>query len=96
MYVVFVVLFLVLVIAAIYYFVRTLLIMGNRHVGWAIAGFIVSPIAQIIFYIRQKQQLTTAERGFFKRYFASIVLYFVIGLAVAWFILPVLMVPSQV
>lgn len=64
-----------------WYLIRTVIIMGRQSALIAILGFFMSPIAQIIFYATSKDKLSIQDRTDFKRYWLSIVLVLVFGIA---------------
>ena len=63
-----------------WYWIRTLLIMGQQSILLAILGFLFSPIAQIIYYVSNKNKLSIKDKKEFSRYWLSIVLTIVISI----------------
>ena len=64
----------VLVAMVLYYFVRTLLIMTRWHIGWGVAGFLLTPVMQLVFFVGKKSELSHRERRYFMIYFILTVL----------------------
>lgn len=68
-------------LASLYYFIKSLLVIGRHNVLYAVLAFFFAPIVHIVFYLTQKESISLQERTSFKRYFmligATIVLAFI-------------------
>ncbi len=65
-------------IVMLWYWVRTLIIMGRQSFLLGILGFLFSPITQIIYYLSKKDQLSIEDRKDFNRYWLLFVAVIVI------------------
>lgn len=72
-------LLIITLIAHLYYLVRTLIVMGNHNILWAIGGFFINVFVHLIFYVSKKALLAPKERGFFKGYFLTVVAFIVLA-----------------
>lgn len=65
----------------LWYFIRSIGVMGKRSIWLAILALLFSPLPQIVFYFSQKDRLTQDEKQKMKRFFWIILAYlvFVIG-----------------
>lgn len=65
----------------LWYFIRSIGVMGKRSIWLAILALLFSPLPQIVFYFSQKDSLTPDEKQKMKRFFWIILAYlvFVIG-----------------
>ena len=65
----------------LWYFIRSIGVMGKRSIWLAILALLFSPLPQIVFYFSQKDRLTPDEKRKMKRCFWIILAYlvFVIG-----------------
>lgn len=52
---------LIVSLIAIFFWIRTLLVMSKDSFLWVIGGFFVAPIAQIVFYLTKKDELEYSE-----------------------------------
>lgn len=70
-------------IASLYYFVRSLIVIGRHNTLYAVLAFFFAPIVHIVFYLTQKETIGIEDRSYFKRYFmligALIVLAIIMG-----------------
>lgn len=72
-----------LVLALLWYFIKSVGIMGKRSIWLAILAFLFSPLAQIVFYFSQKDSLTIVEIQTFKKFFWALLAYLVLGIGAA-------------
>ena len=81
MYWIVVIILLLVSIASLYYFVRSLIVIGRQNTLYAVLAFFFAPIVHIVFYLTQKETISLEDRSYFKRYFmlivATIVLVFI-------------------
>ncbi len=81
MYWIVVILLLIVSIASLYYFIRSLIVIGRQNTLYAVLAFFFAPIVHIVFYLTQKETISLEDRSYFKRYFmlivATIVLVFI-------------------
>ena len=70
----------VLFAAALWYFVKSLIVMGKKSVLLAVLGFLFSPLAQIIYYLVEKQNLSLDDKKTLVRFFWSIIGMALIGI----------------
>lgn len=52
----------ILAIAAIWYFVKSLILLGRNNVLLGIAGLFFWPLTQIIFYLAERRRLSTEDK----------------------------------
>ena len=71
-------------LASLWYFVKTLIIMGKDSVLIAILAMLVSPIVHIVWYLAKRGQLQPMERRHFKRFFISFVVMFIASVAFSY------------
>lgn len=83
MYWIVIILLLIVSIASLYYFVRSLIVIGRHNTLYAVLAFFFAPIVHIVFYLTQKETIGIEDRSYFKRYFmligAVIVLAIIMG-----------------
>ena len=83
MYWIVVIILLLVSIASLYYFVRSLIVIGRQNTLYAVLAFFFAPIVHIVFYLTQKETIGIEDRSYFKRYFmligAVIVLAIIMG-----------------
>ena len=83
MYWIVAILLLIVSIASLYYFVRSLIVIGRHNTLYAVLAFFFAPIVHIVFYLTQKETIGIEDRSYFKRYFmligALIVLAIIMG-----------------
>lgn len=83
MYWIVVIILLLVSIASLYYFVRSLIVIGRHNTLYAVLAFFFAPIVHIVFYLTQKETIGIEDRSYFKRYFmligAVIVLAIIMG-----------------
>ena len=83
MYWIVIILLLIVSIASLYYFIRSLIVIGRQNTLYAVLAFFFAPIVHIVFYLTQKETISLEERSYFKRYFmligAVIVLAIIMG-----------------
>lgn len=81
MYWIVIILLLIVSIASLYYFIRSLIVIGRQNTLYAVLAFFFAPIVHIVFYLTQKETISLEDRSYFKRYFmlivATIVLVFI-------------------
>ena len=81
MYWIVIILLLIVSIASLYYFIRSLIVIGRQNTLYAVLAFFFAPIVHIVFYLTQKETIGIEDRSYFKRYFmlivATIVLVFI-------------------
>ena len=81
MYWIVIILLLIVSIASLYYFIRSLIVIGRHNTLYAVLAFFFAPIVHIVFYLTQKETISLEDRSYFKRYFmlivATIVLVFI-------------------
>lgn len=80
-------LLIVLYIALIWYFVRSIIIIGRQSTGIAILAFLFSPFAQIFYYLTNKDKLSLEDRRDFKRLFWLYIIVFIIIIAGIYIVL---------
>lgn len=61
----------------LWYFIRSIGVMGKRSIWLAILALLFSPLPQIVFYFSQKDSLTSDEKQKMKRFFWTILAYLV-------------------
>ncbi len=69
-------------IVMLWYWVRTLIIMGRQSFLLGILGFLFSPITQIIYYLSKKNQLSVKDKKDFNRFwllFAAVIIITIIA-----------------
>jgi len=71
-------------LASLWYFVKTLIIMGKDSVLIAILAMLFSPIVHIVWYLAKRDQLQPMERRHFKRFFISFVMMFIASVAFSY------------
>ena len=71
-------------LASLWYFVKTLIIMGKDSVLIAILAMLFSPIVHIVWYLSKRNQLTPAEKNSFKWLFISYLVLFITSLAFSY------------
>lgn len=91
--IVFSIIFGLLALAFLWYWIKSLIIMANRSVLLAIAGFIFAPLAQIIYYFAEKNNLNTNEKTVLTRLMITWVASMVLGIITAM-LLPSMMKDS--
>ena len=83
MYWIVIILLLIVSIASLYYFIRSLIVIGRHNTLYAVLAFFFAPIVHIVFYLTQKETIGIEDRSYFKRYFmligAVIVLAIIMG-----------------
>mgnify|MGYP003614229095 CR=1 FL=1 len=83
MYWIVIILLFIVSIASLYYFVRSLIVIGRHNTLYAVLAFFFAPIVHIVFYLTQKETIGIEDRSYFKRYFmligAVIVLAIIMG-----------------
>lgn len=83
MYWIVVIILLLVSIASLYYFIRSLIVIGRHNTLYAVLAFFFAPIVHIVFYLTQKETIGIEDRSYFKRYFmligAVIVLAIIMG-----------------
>lgn len=83
MYWIVIILLLIVSIASLYYFIRSLIVIGRQNTLYAVLAFFFAPIVHIVFYLTQKETIGIEDRSYFKRYFmligAVIVLAIIMG-----------------
>lgn len=83
MYWIVIILLLIVSIASLYYFIRSLIVIGRQNTLYAVLAFFFAPIVHIVFYLTQKETISLEDRSYFKRYFmligAVIVLAIIMG-----------------
>ena len=82
----------VLFAAALWCFVKNLIVMGKKSVLLAVLGFLFSPLAQIIYYLVEKQNLSLDDQKTLVRFFWSIIGMALIGI-IAGIVIPLLAMP---
>ncbi len=65
-------------LAALWYWIRTLIVMSKENILWALGGFFIAPLVQIIFYLTQKENMDENDVSAFVRYFIAQVSLFVV------------------
>lgn len=80
MYWIVVILMLIAALASLYYFVRSLIVIGRHNVLYAVLAFLFAPIVHIVFYLTQKETIAITERPYFKRYFILIAAVIVLSI----------------
>ena len=73
MYWIVIILLLIVSIASLYYFIRSLIVIGRQNTLYAVLAFFFAPIVHIVFYLTQKETISLEDRSYFKRYFMLIV-----------------------
>lgn len=51
-----------LMIAAFWYYLKSVVVMAKRNALLGVAGFFFAPIAQIVYYLAEKNNLSIADR----------------------------------
>ncbi len=64
-------LLIVVALASLWFWIRTLMVMNRENIGWTIGGFFVAPIVQIIFFLTQKDNLNAQDKSPFKLFFIT-------------------------
>lgn len=80
MYWIVIILLLIVSIASLYYFIRSLIVIGRQNTLYAVLAFFFAPIVHIVFYLTQKETISLEERSYFKRYFMLIVAMIVLAI----------------
>ncbi len=75
--------FIVVALASLWFWIRTLAIMNRENMGWSLGGFFVAPIVQIIFYITEKDNLSAKEKSPFKLFFITQAIIMVLFIVVS-------------
>lgn len=78
MYWIVVILLIIVSIASLYYFVRSLIVIGRHNTLYAVLSFFFAPIVHIVFYLTQKETISIEDRSYFKRYFMLIAVQIVL------------------
>lgn len=84
------IIFLIVALANLWFWIRTLIIMNRENILFAIGGFFIAPIVQIVFFLMHKDSLDDSESSAFKKYFICIGLIFVLAFAAPMFMGPML------
>ncbi len=69
-------------VVMLWYWVRTIIIMGRQSFLLGILGFLFSPITQIIYHLSKKDQLSLEDRKDFNRYwllFATVIVITIVS-----------------
>lgn len=74
------ILLLVVSLATLWYFIKTLMILSKDNTLLAILGFFFSPIVQIIWYLSNKNRISPDDRKSFLRFFITYALMFLTSL----------------
>ena len=90
MYWIVVILLFIVSIASLYYFVRSLIVIGRHNTLYAVLAFFFAPIVHIVFYLTQKETIGIEDRSYFKRYFM------LIGAAIVLVIIMMAVMPSAI
>lgn len=83
------ILLLIVSLAALWYFVKTLMILSKDNTLLAILGFFFSPIVQIIWYLSNKTRISLDDRKSFLRFFITYALMFLTSLIFVYLMLKV-------
>lgn len=64
-------LLLVVSLACLWFFIKTLIAMARTNILWAIGGFFISPLVQIIYYLMHGQNISAGDKQSFIRFFIT-------------------------
>lgn len=64
----------------VWYWIRTIIIMGRKSFFLGVLGFFLSPYAQIVFYLSNKKKLGLEEKKDFSRFWWTVLITIITGI----------------